>query len=133
MMHPARSSPSGPCAGLAALLLAMVPLNAPNAKADGLVRFHCHGMMGGHQNGIQFDALLDADFSYDAARGMIYRYQNGKAAGNWPVKIEGQVLRWTSDETHEFLDLSRPAYGFDWHGGKNDVSYGRANCTRQPP
>jgi hypothetical protein len=131
MMHAQAASPSGFCSGLALLLVGLSMLAVHDAQADALVRFHCHGMMGGHQNGMRFDALLDADFTYDPAAQVIAREQNGKPAGNWKVAVDGQVLRWTVDETREFLDLEHLAYGFDWRGEKDNVAYGRASCSRK--
>ena len=131
MMHAPAASPSGFCSGLAVLLVGWSALVVHGARADTPMRFHCHGMMGGHQNGMQFDALLDADFTYDPATQVIVRQQNGKPVGNWKVAVDGQVLRWTADETKEFLDLGSLTYGFDWRGEKDDVAYGRASCMRK--
>ena len=127
-MHAPPTLPSGSCCGLTLLFIGLA---VHGAAADAPMRLHCHGMMGGHQNGMQFDGLLDAEFTYDPATRVIIKEQNGKPAGHWKVIVDGQVLRWTADETKEFLDLGRLVYGFDWHGEKDDVASGRANCTRK--
>ncbi len=127
MMRSAPLAPSGPCVGLVLLLL--IGLAVHDARADSLMRFHCRGMMGGRQHGAMFDALLDAEFAYDPVGQVISQWRNGNPIGNWRVTLDGHVLRWTSDERQEFLDLDRPAYGFDWHAANGDASYGRANCT----
>ena len=100
------------------------------AMADGPARYHCHGMMGGHmKNGTFFDGVLDIDLAYDAARRMISHEQNGKSLGSWQVKLDGQVLRWSSGENQETLDLATLHYSF--HASTDEgESYGTGSCTR---
>ena len=114
-------------------MVALALFPAAAGQADDLVRFRCHGMMGGHQRGMWFDGRLDASFAYDPRRQLIFREKEGALSDQRKVALDGHVLRWRSGETDEFLDLSALTYGFDWKADEgNDTSYGRGRCTKTP-